>query len=385
MKLHKRPGSAQYWADFTIEGQRFRVSLRTKDWREAQKRAKQAIVDASAGKLKPKQKDVTRLMFAEAVDWYLESRRYELSEGSFIKERQMLARPKEFFKARLNQIQNEHLRGYIPWRLKTGVSNNMVNMELFGPVRRLLTRAGRWHFIAGDLRPLKVKQHVGRALSDDHKEQLLRTAASRPEWFIAHLAARVALNTTARGGELKGIRWQDVDFEKDLMFIRRSKTDAGERVIPLNSEAKEALLLLNKRASALGTVYPEHYVFGACEHGRFDPSRPMKSWRTAWRRLTRAVSCPDCGFLQQPTSSCRKEECKSDMRDVRSTLAGLRFHDLRHSSITELAESHASDQTIMAIAGHVSPRMLRHYSHVRIAAMRTALNGLVRQSNTSHK
>jgi hypothetical protein len=30
----------------------------------------------------------------------------------------------------------------------------------------------------------------------------------------------------------------------------------------------------------------------------------------------------------------------------------------------------------MAIAGHVSPKMLAHYSHVRLEAMRTALNAL---------
>jgi hypothetical protein len=38
----------------------------------------------------------------------------------------------------------------------------------------------------------------------------------------------------------------------------------------------------------------------------------------------------------------------------------------------ELAESQASDQTIMSIAGHVSPKMLAHYSHVRLDAKRKA-------------
>jgi integrase len=37
-------------------------------------------------------------------------------------------------------------------------------------------------------------------------------------------------------------------------------------------------------------------------------------------------------------------------------LPGFRFHDLRHCAITSLAESGASDSTIMAIAGHVSRR-----------------------------
>jgi len=44
--------------------------------------------------------------------------------------------------------------------------------------------------------------------------------------------------------------------------------------------------------------------------------------------------------------------------------------------ITELAESQASDSTVMAIAGHVSPKMLAHYSHVRLQAKRTALDSL---------
>jgi hypothetical protein len=47
-----------------------------------------------------------------------------------------------------------------------------------------------------------------------------------------------------------------------------------------------------------------------------------------------------------------------------------------HHAITELAESQASDQTVMAIAGHVSPKMLAHYSHVRMDAKRKALDAL---------
>lgn len=43
-------------------------------------------------------------------------------------------------------------------------------------------------------------------------------------------------------------------------------------------------------------------------------------------------------------------------------LPAMRFHDFRHHAITELAESQASDATIMAIAGHVSRQMLENYS-----------------------
>jgi hypothetical protein len=56
-----------------------------------------------------------------------------------------------------------------------------------------------------------------------------------------------------------------------------------------------------------------------------------------------------------------------------------RWHDNRHTLITDLAESGAGDQTIMDIAGHVSKRMLRHYSHIRMEAKRSALESIVRK------
>ena len=54
-----------------------------------------------------------------------------------------------------------------------------------------------------------------------------------------------------------------------------------------------------------------------------------------------------------------------------------RWHDNRHTLITELAESGAGDQTIMDIAGHVSKQMLKHYSHIRMEAKRTALESIL--------
>jgi integrase len=71
----------------------------------------------------------------------------------------------------------------------------------------------------------------------------------------------------------------------------------------------------------------------------FDPTRHVKSWRTAWRTLTKKAGLP-----------------------------GFRLHDLRRFAITQLAESGTSDATIMAIAGQVSRRMPERYSPVRMEA-----------------
>jgi hypothetical protein len=54
----------------------------------------------------------------------------------------------------------------------------------------------------------------------------------------------------------------------------------------------------------------------------------------------------------------------------------LRFHDLRHTVITELAEMGVADHVLESISGHLSRRMLEHYSHIRIDAKRQALDAL---------
>jgi Phage integrase family len=146
----------------------------------------------------------------------------------------------------------------------------------------------------------------------------------------------------------------------------------------VNDEAFAAIAELRERAQRIASLELDHFVFPKCENGHLDATKPQKSWRTAWRQLTKAIECPQCGRLQRPGKECINKICKADIENVKSPTAGLRFHDLRHHAITELAESQTSDQTIMAIAGHVSPKMLAHYSHVRLEAKRKALDTLSR-------
>jgi hypothetical protein len=54
-----------------------------------------------------------------------------------------------------------------------------------------------------------------------------------------------------------------------------------------------------------------------------------------------------------------------------------RFAPLLHHKV---GESHASEQTIMTIAGHLSRAMLEHYSRIRMVAKRTALESIVKPS-----
>jgi hypothetical protein len=81
--------------------------------------------------------------------------------------------------------------------------------------------------------------------------------------------------------------------------------------------------------------------------GQHDATKPMLKWDTAWRALRDAAG-----------------------------LHGLRFHDLRHTVITERAEMGVTDHVLESISGHLSRRMLEHYSHIRIDAKRQALDAL---------
>ena len=69
---------------------------------------------------------------------------------------------------------------------------------------------------------------------------------------------------------------------------------------------------------------------------------------------------------------------KTSWNNVRKK-AGVsgRWHDNRHTLITDLAESGAGDETIRAIAGQVAKQMLKHYSHIRMEAKRRALESIV--------
>jgi integrase len=105
------------------------------------------------------------------------------------------------------------------------------------------------------------------------------------------------------------------------------------------------MLRLQDRAQKLGCTLPEHYLlpYKIRKGAGYDPFRPMKSWRTAWRKLTKSAG-----------------------------LAGFRFHDLRHTFITTHAEIGTPIQVLMATAGHLSQKMTELYTHISQRSMEEA-------------
>jgi integrase len=96
-----------------------------------------------------------------------------------------------------------------------------------------------------------------------------------------------------------------------------------------------------KRADILGHSEPSHYLWYASQHHKLDPSKPTSKWDTA-------------------------------RRDA-AGLPGLRFHDLLHTVVTRLLEAGEPDHVVESTTGHLSRRMLEHYSHIRLKVKKAAL------------
>jgi integrase len=124
---------------------------------------------------------------------------------------------------------------------------------------------------------------------------------------------------------LKHLRWSEVDFVADVITSRRSKPGQASGVCRSTPAGKFGLDRLRIRLELAEAYSSTGFVFPGCETGHIDPSRAQRSWRTAWRNLTRVAG-----------------------------LSGFRFRDLRHVAVTEMAESGKGYAQTKAIAGHLS-------------------------------
>ena len=195
---------------------------------------------------------------------------------------------------------------------------------------------------------LALPPSPGRPYSSEEKARMLEEAKKlrTPQM---HAALALDLNTGLRDKELRQIRWEQIDLlQKKALTVGKSKTDAGTgRLIPLN---ETALAALEAHAAwyvkRFGACRPEWFVFAFGTPLPKDPTRPITSFKTAWIKVRKNAGVKG------------------------------RWHDNRHTLVTELAESGAGDEVIMSIAGHVSRAMLSRYSHVRMEAKRRALDGI---------
>jgi integrase len=345
MSLWKR--GRQYWMDVTVNGQRFREPLGTTDWREARQRERTRIAELGRRPPDPANRGRTfgSLDVKSAVAAYAKERKHQVS-ARMVAYWTECARPLSAFfgDTPLQRVDANAIAGYQNARIEAGRAPKTVNGEV-SVLRQVLRHAKLWYRFQDEYHPLRnTKPPVGQALTDEEQQRLFAKAASRPEWLFAYVAAALAFYCGLRACEIRGLQWKDVDWLNKRIRVRRSKTPAGWRDPSLNEGCLVPLRELWSQAKAVGFAEPDHYVFPW--HGRdkkVDPTRSMTSWRSAFRSLRKAARLPT-----------------------------VRFHDGRYTALTRLAEAGQPDWVIQTQLGHVSPAMMKVYSHVRRKALEVA-------------
>src|SRR5271165_3057903 len=122
MALRKR--GKTWHTHFFVDGQRFRQSLDTTDYREAQKREKKCIALAEAGKLSTTKQEFARLTFRWAAERFLQDRLPHLAPLSVRTERERAKRVNlQFGDVQVSRITPEHVFGYVRDRKAAGMAN----------------------------------------------------------------------------------------------------------------------------------------------------------------------------------------------------------------------------------------------------------------------
>jgi len=361
MSIYARGGV--YWYTFSFSGKRYQESTKSKSKtlaKEAEKNRRRELEKAFNNVTDTRKARVQSISVVAAT--YLEDYKVRHRAGTFAE--YALGHVTRLLGDKLVvDITDTAVKSFQTTRLKEGAAPKSVNEEVTF-LLRLLGDAGdalRVRLRRNKALKLKVEQNVARAYSEDEKTRMLELAkdssARRSGSPAIYPALVLALNAGMRDAEIRTLTWAQVDFEKQFLTVGRSKTAAGEgRTIPLNSLLLPALLDHSVWYSRrFGMIKPDWYLFPFGKSKHLDPARPMTTLKTVWTNIK-----------------------------TKASITG-RWHDTRHTLVTELAESGAGDQTIMDIAGHVSRQMLSRYSHIRMEAKRKALEGIVSKPAAQHQ
>lgn len=348
-----------YHYEFVVDGRRHRGSTGTANKPDAiaeERRQRERLEKSYSQVIREESREQQRKTIEQAADEFLEDYRAKHRSATYAE--YALGHVTSLLGDRLVvEITPKVVKSYQTSRLREKAGPKTINDEVMLLIRLC---GDQGELIRATLRrekalKLALPPSPGRPYSSEEKACMLEEAKKlrTPQM---HAALALDLNTGLRDKELREIRWEQIDLvHKKALTVGRSKTEAGTgRVIPLN---ETAIAALEAHASwyikRFGVCKPEWFVFAFGTPLPKDPTRPITSFKTAWTKVRQ--------------------------------MAGVkgRWHDNRHTLVTELAEGGAGDEVIMSIAGHVSRAMLSRYSHVRMEAKRRALDEIATRQRTA--
>lgn len=350
-KTGERKTATVWWYKFYFAGQFIRESAKTSSKtlaKQAEQKRRRELEEGFNGITDRREERIRTIK--DLADAYMEAYRVRAKSETFA-EYALGHLARHLGKQMAVEITEKTVKDYQTARLKEKAAPKTINEEV-GFLLRLLGEQGDG--IRATLRrqkalKLSARSDVGKAYTGDEKG-LLYDAAKKRRSKAIYPALVLTLNCGLRDKELRELQWARIHLDQAYLAVGESKTDAGSgRTIPLNAFALEVLKAYSIwYREKFKDLKPEWFVFPAGKPQPTDPFKPCTSFKTVWRKIK-----AEAGVVG-------------------------RWHDNRHTFITGLAESgEASDQTIMDIAGHVSKRMLKHYSHIRMEAKRRAVAALV--------
>jgi integrase len=181
----------------------------------------------------------------------------------------------------------------------------------------------------------------------------LLLGAARAQKRVVGLVEIIALGieTTMRLGELLTLQWSDIDLDRSIAHLRKTK-NGDERTVALSPTAVAALRAIPRREG----------------HDRVFAWSRADSFEKAWSRCKeRAVAA-------------YAADCCDQRRDADPNfLDDLHFHDLRHEGTSRLFEAGLGIMDVASMTGHKSLTQLLKYTHI-------AAEGLARRlAQTSNK
>src|SRR5579875_2283062 len=219
--------------------------------REVQQKLKQAQRDIDSGLPVASERQTVEQYL---ISW-LAMVRHEIDASSAKAYRYHMKRViKALGTLKLAKLTAQQVQSFYAQKLAEGLAPTTVN-TMHGVLHHALKDAVRLGIIARNVleavKPPRFEPKAKRTLSEDEVRRLLD--AAKGDWFEALYV--LVLATGMREGELFALQWEDIDFEKGLIYVRHGlqQTDSGyivhlpksrssQRTITLPAVAVQALI-----------------------------------------------------------------------------------------------------------------------------------------------
>jgi integrase len=337
--LFKRGDSPNWWYRIQFEGKVWTASTETADKKLAERiylEKRRQVVEcrnfpSQSGKY---------VKLSEMARHYME-KHAKVNKRSWKDDAAHIQRFLTFFGDRpLNQVTPQRIEEYKASR-KNYVKDATINREL-ACLKSIFSKAVLWGY-AGDNPVKKVKffreeLKPVKVLTSEERRRLLDCC---PAWLRPIVVA--ALKTGMRKGEIRNLRWADVDLTNNNIHVRRTKS-GKMRIVPIHPELYEVLKELRPRRNS-------EYVFIGERGQKLEEGSQL---RTSFE------------------AAVRKAE-----------LGTFTFHDLRHNFASELVMKGADLRTVQEYLGHSTLMMVQRYSHLSESIRRSTIQLLGRDLPTS--